>query len=233
MTAAAWNRGRRCRGRLVEGFHSGPAGRIFLGSSSPPPGTRPSSTAEGWINNSSSRSTFLPGNSGGSGAVSGVGDTTISSSTPVLGSGKILSERSDPTTRRSRGTGVVISRGAAHNVVRNNQMTLNYYGYYYAYGASVSGRVDVDWGNFWVRGLVSGHVWDSWEGLDRFEADLTNNVSAFDSRTRFLLKAGWRLPFVPVRAFLAVEGIHRWGRIGDVRDGSQETRTFAGLSYLF
>jgi hypothetical protein len=69
--------------------------------------------------------------------------------------------------------------------------------------------------------------------LDRFEADLTNNVSAFDARARFLLKAGWRLPSVPVRAFLAVEGIHRRGRIGDVRDSSRETRTFAGLSYLF
>ncbi len=70
---------------------------------------------------------------------------------------------------------------AAHPI-EGMKTTLNYYGYYYAYGASVSGRVDLDWGNLWVRGLVSGHVWDSWEGLDRFEADLTNNVSAFDSR---------------------------------------------------
>ncbi len=122
---------------------------------------------------------------------------------------------------------------SAVNPIEGMKTTLNYYGYYYAYGASVSGRVDVDWGDLWFRGLVSGHVWDSWEGLDRFEADLTNNVSAFDSRTRFLLKAGWRLPSVPLRAFVAVEGIHRYGRIGDIRDGSQETRTFAGLSYLF
>jgi hypothetical protein len=55
----------------------------------------------------------------------------------------------------------------------------------------------------------------------------------FDSRPRFLLKAGWRLPSVPVRAFVALEGIHRRGRIGDARVGSRETRTFAGLSYLF
>jgi len=122
---------------------------------------------------------------------------------------------------------------SASHSIEGMKTTLNYYGYYYAYGASVSGRLDLDWGNLWIRGLVSGHVWDSWEGLDRFEADLTNNVSAFDSRTRFLLKAGWRLPSVPVRAFVALEGIHRRGRIGDVRDGSRETRTFAGLSYLF
>ena len=121
---------------------------------------------------------------------------------------------------------------AVHSI-EGMKTTLNYYGYSYAYGASVSGRVDMDWGNLWLRGLVSGHVWSSWKGLDRFEADLTNNVNAHDSRTRFLLKAGWRLPSVPVRAFIALEGIHRWGRIGDVRDSSQETRTSAGLSYLF
>jgi hypothetical protein len=121
---------------------------------------------------------------------------------------------------------------AVHSI-EGMKTTLNYYGYSYAYGASASGRIDVDWGNLWVRGLVSGHVWDSWNGLDRFEADLTNNVSAVDTRTRFLVKAAWRLPAVPVRVFAAVEGIHRWGRIGDVRAASRETRTFAGLSYLF
>ena len=43
-------------------------------------------------------------------------DTTIPSSTPTTGSGKILYERSDPSTRRSRGTVVVISRGAASQI---------------------------------------------------------------------------------------------------------------------
>ena len=111
--------------------------------------------------------------------------------------------------------------------------TLNYYGYHYALGASASGRVDLDWGNLWLRGLVSCHVWDSVEGLDRFEADLTNNVNVVDTRTRFLVKAGWRLASVPLRVFVALEGIHRWGKIGDVRAGGRETRTFAGLSCLF
>ncbi len=76
-------------------------------------------------------------------------------------------------------------------------------------------------------------MYDSWEGLDRFESELTNDVGAVDTRTRFLLKAGWRLPSVPLRAFAAFEGIRRWGRIGDVRAVGNETRTFAGLSYLF
>jgi hypothetical protein len=90
--------------------------------------------------------------------------------------------------------------------------TMSYFGYHYALGGSASARIDLDWGNLWLRGLFSAGVWDSWEGLDRFEAELTNDVNSRDTRTRFLIKAGWRLPSIPVRAYVAVEGIHRWGR---------------------
>ena len=122
---------------------------------------------------------------------------------------------------------------SAVHPIAGMKATLNYYGYSYVYGGSASGRIDVDWGNLWVRGLFSAHLWRSWAGLDRYENEITNNVNPVDSRTRFLFQAGWRLPSAPVRAFVAIEGIHRWGRIGDVRASSQETRTFAGLSYLF
>ena len=111
--------------------------------------------------------------------------------------------------------------------------TLSYYGYYYGYGVSTSARVDVDWGSLRVRGLVSGHAWGSWQGRDRFQSAITNDVAEADTRMRYFLRAGWRLGAVPVRAFVGLEGIHRWGKIGDVSAASQETRTFAGLSYLF
>jgi hypothetical protein len=121
---------------------------------------------------------------------------------------------------------------AVHSI-EGMKVTLNYYGYSYVYGGSASGRVDVDWGSLWVRGLFSAHLWRAWEGLDRYENEITNNVNPVDSRIRFLFQAGWRLPPAPVRAFVGLEGIHRWGKIGDVSASSQETRMFAGLSYLF
>ena len=68
------------------------------------------------MKNSSSRSAFLPGNSGGSEAAFGAGDTTIPSSMSATGSGKIMSERSDPSTRRSRLTGEGILPGAARRI---------------------------------------------------------------------------------------------------------------------
>ena len=111
--------------------------------------------------------------------------------------------------------------------------TMSYFGYHYALGGSASVRVDLDWGNLWLRGLASAHAWDSWEGLDRFQDDIVEDVKAADTRTRFLLKAGWRVPRLSARAFAAVEGIRRWGRVGDVRAAGGETRVFAGMSYLF
>jgi hypothetical protein len=122
---------------------------------------------------------------------------------------------------------------SASHAIEGMKTTLSYYGYYYGYGGSASARVDVDWGHLWVRGLVSGHAWGSWQGRDRYQSGITNNVAAADTRTRYLLKAGWRFGGSPVRIFGGVEGIHRGGRIADVRAASQETRTFAGLSYLF
>ncbi len=122
---------------------------------------------------------------------------------------------------------------SAGHTIEGLKTTMSYFGYHYAMGGSASARVDLDWGNLWLRGLASAGAWDSWEGLDRFEDELTNDVRSADTRTRFLVKAGWRLPSLPVRAFVAWEGIRRGGRIGDFRASSRETRTFAGLSYLF
>lgn len=122
---------------------------------------------------------------------------------------------------------------SAVHPIAGMKTTLSYYGYYYGYGGSASARLDVDWGPLWLRGLVSAHAWGSWQGRDRFQSDVTNNVAEADSRTRYLLKAGWRFGRAPVRLFAGVEGIHRWGRIAEIEAATQETRTFAGLSYLF
>ena len=122
---------------------------------------------------------------------------------------------------------------SAVHAIDGMKTTLSYYGYYYGYGGSTSARVDVDWGHLWLRGLVSAHAWGSWQGRDRFQSSITNSVAESDTRTSYLLKAGWRFGGLPVRLFAGIEGIHRWGRMAEVKAAFQETRTFAGLSYLF
>ena len=61
---------------------------------------------------------------------------------------------------------------SAVHAIDGMKTTLAYFGYHYALGASASGRVDLDWGNFWVRGLASAHAYGSWDGRDRFESEL-------------------------------------------------------------
>jgi Domain of unknown function (DUF3943) len=121
---------------------------------------------------------------------------------------------------------------AVHSI-EGLKTTMSYFGYAYSLGGSASARVDLDWGNLWLRGLASVGAWDSWEGRDRFEAELTNDLNVVDTKFRCLAKAGWRLPKTPVRAVVAIEGIRRFGKLGDVRVAGWETRTSAGLSYLF
>jgi hypothetical protein len=139
----------------------------------------------------------------------------------------------DATVDFSMVDAMAMNAYSAVHPIDGMKTTLSYYGYYYGYGGSASARVDVDWGHLWLRGLVSAHAWGSWQGRDRFQSSLTNNVAETDTRTRFLFKAGWRLGGTPMRLFAGVEGIHRWGRMAEVKAASQETRTFAGLSYLF
>lgn len=111
--------------------------------------------------------------------------------------------------------------------------TLHYYGYHYALGASFSTRLDLEWRNVQLRGLVSGHIWDSVEGIDRFQADITDDGNAVDTRVRYLFKVSWRLPGTPLRIYAAHEGLRRWGRINDIEGRSFETKTGAGLSFFF
>ena len=121
---------------------------------------------------------------------------------------------------------------AVHSI-EGLKTTMSYFGYAYSLGGSASARVDLDWGNLWLRGFASVGAWDSLEGRDRFESELTNDLNVVDTMIRCLAKAGWRLPGTPVRAVVAIEGRRRSGKLGDVRVAGWDTRTSAGLSYLF
>ncbi len=117
--------------------------------------------------------------------------------------------------------------------IQGLKTTLNYYGYHYGFGTSFSTRVDLDWRGLQVRALASGHIWDSTEGIDRFQDDITNDANAVDTRVRYLLRVAWKLPGAPLRLFAAHEGLRRWGRIADVEDRSFDTKTGAGLIFMF
>jgi hypothetical protein len=111
--------------------------------------------------------------------------------------------------------------------------TVLYYGYYYGFGGTLSGRTDLDWGAFRGHALASFGAWGSADSLDRFQVRVTNNAHLSDSRFRYLFGAGWKVPRVPVEVFVTYEGVERRGRLLEARAGTLEKRLFAGLEFSF
>ena len=111
--------------------------------------------------------------------------------------------------------------------------TVLYYGYYYGFGGTLSGSTDLEWGAFRARALASFGAWGSADSLDRFQDRVTNNAHLSDTRFRYLFGAGWKVPRVPVEAFVTYEGVERRGRLLEARAGTLEKRLFAGLEFAF
>ncbi len=111
--------------------------------------------------------------------------------------------------------------------------TLLHYGYYYAIGISLLGRTELVWRGFRIQGLASFQAFESIEGLDRFQADITDDFDLDDSRFRYLVGIDWRLSRLPLRIFCKFEGIRRWGRLHEIEVRSLEKRVFAGLVFFF
>jgi hypothetical protein len=111
--------------------------------------------------------------------------------------------------------------------------TVLYYGYYYGFGATVSGTTELDWGSFRARARADLGAWSSADSLDRFQDRVTNNAHLSDSRFRYLFGAGWKVPGWPVEIFANYEGVQRNGRLLGVHAGRLEKRLFAGLEFSF
>lgn len=111
--------------------------------------------------------------------------------------------------------------------------TVLYYGYYYGFGTSWTGQTKLEWGGFRAQALASFSAWGSADFRDRFPQDITNNAHLSDTRLRYLLGVGWKVPRAPVELFVAYEGVRRTGRLPGVRVHNLENRTFAGLEFTF
>jgi hypothetical protein len=119
------------------------------------------------------------------------------------------------------------------DTIEGMKTTVMYYGYYYAFGGTLSGSAHLEWGNFRAQTLASFGAWSSVDGLDRFGSEVTNNAHLDDNRSRYLVGAGWKVPRAPFELFVRYEAIHRWGRVLEARAHSLERRLFAGLEFAF
>jgi hypothetical protein len=126
-----------------------------------------------------------------------------------------------------------LHRTLPDDTIAGMKTTVMYYGYYYAFGGTVSGRAWLDWGNFRAQARASFGAWSSVDVLDRFGNEVTNNAHLDDTRSRLLVGAGWKVPGAPLELFARFEGLGRWGRISGTRAHGWERRLFAGLEFKF
>lgn len=108
--------------------------------------------------------------------------------------------------------------------------TLHDEGYYYGYGASVSGRIDAGAGPVSLGVAAALHYHESIEGIDRFEDQLAGDVHASDTWFRVDARLGVSLPGTP----LGLEATARWssrrGVIGDTVAKGTESRYTLGVT---
>jgi hypothetical protein len=119
-----------------------------------------------------------------------------------------------------------------HDIV-GMKTTVFYYGYYYGFGGTFSGRAEFEAGSFRARAEAGFSAWASANGLDRFQDEITNNAHLSDTRTRYLLGAGLQIPRTPLGLFFTYEGVRRSGRIAEVRVHRLEKKAYAGLRFSF
>jgi hypothetical protein len=111
--------------------------------------------------------------------------------------------------------------------------TLVHYGYYYAWGATLTAAAGVQLGNIGFSGRCKYQSYGSIEGLDRFQDQVADDVHITDSRLAYELDLRYCLARVPVALALAFEGIRRRGSIHEVACRETEQRFTTQLIFSF
>ncbi len=119
------------------------------------------------------------------------------------------------------------------NDIQGIRNTLLYYGYYYAWGGTVSASLTWEY-----RGLAWGTRWRyqtyrSLNNSERFPSDVTQDFPVRDGRWTGLLSLKWIIPGTWLGLTASVEWVGRDGKIEATYVDSLELRTVFGLIYGF
>jgi hypothetical protein len=111
--------------------------------------------------------------------------------------------------------------------------TLRNWGYYYALGYSLGGRLDVRHGILRAEAGMHYQRFSSIQGLDRFQKDLIDDSPLSDSRLVYNAGLSAAIPRTQLFLSLNVEAINRWGIFHEISASNREVRFFykAGVSF--
>ncbi len=109
------------------------------------------------------------------------------------------------------------------------------HGYYYALGVTLSSLLQIQYANLELKGAVRFHYFDSVDGMDRFQPDITpgNDFKLKDRRVNYQLSLGYHIPRTPIQVAAGLEQIERWGTVESFAQSGKEKRSYLQIQYLF
>jgi hypothetical protein len=119
---------------------------------------------------------------------------------------------------------LAFNRYSAGHDIEGVKTTLHNWGYYYAFGTTMAGKLEVQAGPVLQPRGAEHRRFASVEGLDRFQEDLTDDGRLHDSGLAAGIDLTVLIPRTPAFTLFGLERIERRGRFHDVDERRSETR---------
>lgn len=111
--------------------------------------------------------------------------------------------------------------------------TLTHHGYYYAFGFTALMNASLAHKNLKISGKCKYQYYDSIEGLDRFQDNVTDDCNVNDSRFMYKICLGYSFIKSPFKIEIAYEGIDRHGSMKEISQNRLENRIYTQIKILF
>jgi hypothetical protein len=111
--------------------------------------------------------------------------------------------------------------------------TLAHYGYYYAFGATLTAAAGMQIGNVRVNGRCRYRSYGSIEGLDRFQDQVADDGHLRDSRLEYKFSLTYAVAGTPMALGFAMEEIRRRGSVHEMTRRESEQRAYTQLVFSF
>ncbi|MDI1479202.1 DUF3943 domain-containing protein [Polyangium sp. y55x31] len=106
--------------------------------------------------------------------------------------------------------------------------------YYFALGATVRPTLSLSYRRFELGAQLTYDFFESIEGLDRYQERVSNDLHLRDRRSGERVWLSYTLPSDKQRlAWVEVEHLDRWGKMGSFRVSHESTNLRAGIAFRF
>lgn len=111
--------------------------------------------------------------------------------------------------------------------------TLTHYGYYYAFGLTLSSEGSLAYKNIELSGKCKYQSYNSIQGLDRFQDEVVDDSEVKDSRFMYKVCLAYSFGNSPFKMEIAYEGINRHGSLKDINQNRLENRIYTRIKIEF